>query len=452
MDNNLTLHSYQRRAIDFCSSHDKAILSVSMGLGKTASVLHYIDNLKPRTLIIVAPKFVALHVWKQECLKWGLTDLHDKLTIAWSTSKEKRRQLIQDNDYLIVTRDNLDDVKGKEVDLLVLDELTSFKKHDTKRSRVLHTIKAKQRIGLTGTFITNSAIDVYGQLVAVGFMSDLTQKEVERNFYRWRSAYFKDVMAGSGMKWSKWKLTVPLDYLLRKVKDNIFTLDSKDWLDIPEVTYIKHPVKLTKNEFDEYLRLNTMLNVNLGDETIAFTEAQKFAKLQTLCDGFVYTDSLETGLRCVARSDYSTKLDEVVAFVEQCVDENEQVLLFYAFIEEKNLIKEKLKKIGVKFTDSSDKNFLQKWNDQEVEVLMGHPASMSHGLNLQKGSARIMVWSSLPFDLELFLQANARLARQGQKRGVQIHSFVAEGTVEVRKYLSLFNKQKLLDEFIEITK
>ena len=190
-----------------------------------------------------------------------------------------------------------------------------------------------------------------------------------------------------------------------------------------------------------------MLNCTLDDEIVSFNENQKFAKLQTLCNGFVYVDD-----GVPVRSEYSTKLDEVVDFVDRAVSEGEQVLLFYAFREEKVWLEEKMKKLHLKFTDVKDKRFMEKWNDGEVDVLLAYPASAGHGLNLHQSGARICVWSTIPFDMELWSQANARLARQGQSRNTQIHSFMAKNTVEKQKYLSLMKKSKVLQDFIDITK
>lgn len=447
----LQLKNYQKRAIEHCKTNDKIILSISMGLGKSAAVLHYINEMKPNSLLIVAPKFVALNVWRNEAYKWNLTELADKLTIV-KGAKEKRLKLIQSSKYLIVTRDNLNDVRGMEVDLLVMDELTSFKNHASQRSDAVYSIKAKQRIGLSGTLITNSAVDLFGQLLAIGYGNELSKRERNNAFYRWRGRNFVDLLAGSGLQFHKFKLITPMDELIRNVRPSIFTLDSKDWLEIPEVEYISHTVKLSDVEMMEYMRLNTMLSVQLGYEMVAFTENQKFAKLQTLCNGFVYVDDVKSGLREVKRSNYSTKLDQVVEFVDIAVSEGEQVLLFYAFIEEKIWLEEKLKKAHITFTDVKSRTFLQKWNDREVDVLLAQPASCGHGLNLHLSGCRMLVWSSLPFDVELFLQANARLIRQGQRRCVQIHSFMAANTVEDKKYISLTKKQELLQEFIDLTK
>ena len=189
-----------------------------------------------------------------------------------------------------------------------------------------------------------------------------------------------------------------------------------------------------------------MLNCTLDDEIVSFNENQKFAKLQTLCNGFVYVDDGQP-----VRSEWSTKLDEVVDFVDRAVSEGEQVLLFYAFREEKAWLEEKMKKLHLKFTDVKDKRFMEKWNEGEVDVLLSHPASSGHGLNLQFGG-RICVWSTIPFDMELWSQANARLARQGQRRNTQIHSFLAKNTIEKAKMISLMKKSNILQEFVDITK
>ena len=452
----MDLYNYQKKTVDFCKTNSKVILSVSMGLGKTAAVLHYIDEAKPKSLLIVAPKFVANNVWRQESYKWGLDYLAEKLTIVTGdTPKKKRIQLLRDNDFIVLGRDNLGDIReafpvGKTFDILIMDELTSFKNHASKRSEAIYNIRAKQRIGLTGTLITNSAVDVYGQFLAVGYGNELPRKERNNMFYRWRARHFRDVLAGSGLQFQKWKLITPLEQLIAKVRPSIFTLDSKDYLEIPEVSYIEHMVQLTAKEMNEYLRLNTMLSVQLNDEVVAFTEAQKFAKLQTLCNGFVYVD--DGKYTRAVRSEYSTKLDEVTEFVVRAVSEGEQVVVFYAFKEEEEWLKEKLKKQGVTISGTYDKNFLGKWNERDVDVLLLHPASAGHGLSLHLSGCRLMVWSSLPFDLELYKQANARLTRQGQKRGVQIHSFMTKNTVEPKKYAQLNKKDELLTEFIELTK
>lgn len=446
----LQLHNYQLKMIDFCKQNKNCVLTVGMGLGKTAAVLHFINNLNPKNCLIVAPKRVTENVWLQEANKWHLSNVYQKMIIV-SGTKEKRSQALTNEakPYKIIGRDNLKDlikVNLTEFDLIVLDELTSFKNHNSNRSKIINYLKSNRYIGLTGTFLANGAIDVYGQLVAVGIYNNSDVKLINRNFYRWRSTYFYDALSGSGLQWHKWVLNTSLDNLLKPVKNHIFTLKSEDWLEIPPVSFERHKISLTDEEMLNYIRLNATLSVNLSDEILTVSEAAKFMKLQTLCNGFIYDVDGKP-----VRGNYSTKLQAVADFVEDCVNESEQVLLFYAFVEEAIWLSEMLKERNIKFCSPNDKNFLKKWNEGEIDVLIAHPASAGHGLNLQEGG-RIIVWSSITYNFEYWKQANARLIRQGQMQNVQIHVFSAKDTIEDAQYNAIMKKQREYEEFINLTK
>lgn len=443
----LKLKNYQQKIIDRCFLNDRLILSVGMGLGKTAPVLHYIAESKPATCLIVAPKRVAETVWLQEAEKWGLMDVADKMIIVAGTKKQRKTALEDPTrPYKIIGRDNVQDVKNNAFNVLILDELTSFKNHESKRSLCVQSIRAQRVIGLTGTFLANGAIDIFGQASAVKLFDNSRRS----NFYQWRSRFFKDKLAGSGLQFQKWVLNVPMPEVLKDIQRNIFTLDSDDWLEIPEVEHVAHEVKLSEIEMNRYRDLQAFLHFEIDGEHVAFDAAQKFAKLQTLCNGFVYEQISEAD-RVVRRGECSTKLLEVADFCEQCAGEGERVLLFYSFVEEAIWLSELLKERHLKFCSPKDKRFLEKWESGEIDVLMAHPASAGHGLNLQHGG-RICVWSSLTYNFEYFAQANARLARTGQSRGVQIHYFCASGTVEVEQMLALRKKEKENKEFINLTK
>lgn len=444
----MILHNYQNRIVQFCEAEPNAVLSVGMGLGKTAATLHYIHKLNPDTCVIVAPKRVAETVWKQEAEKWELYDVASKMIIV-SGSAAKRKAALENKDYTykIIGRDNIKDIENWSCDLLVLDELTSFKNHLSKRSLACYSIKAKRRIGLTGTMLANGAIDIYGQMLAVGVGDTSSESVIKRNFYKWRSVYFKDKLAGSGLQFQKWVLDTPLELLLEPIKKNIFTLSSEDWLDIPEVTYHNHDIQLSDPEIKEYLSLQTMLHLELSGERISIDEAAKFYKLQTLCNGFIYEPETSKPIR----GEVSTKLDAVAEFVDRSVSEGERVLLWYAFTEEAVWLAEKMKERGIKYCSPKDKRWLQKFETGEIDVLISHPASIGHGVNLQHCS-RICVWSSLTYNYEYWGQANARLARQGQQHGVQIHVFAASGTVEINQYLSLMHKSQEDKLFVNLTK
>ena len=436
------------------AAHPRCILSVGMGLGKTAAVLHYLDQLRPASCLIVAPKRVAETVWRQESEKWDLSWLAEKMVIVKGTPAQRRKAWEDEqHPYKVIGRDNLadlDDCKDA-FDVVVFDELTSFKSIDSKRTRRAFALarKASRCVGLTGTFLANGAIDIFGQCAAVGLADDL------KAFYSWRARYFKDVMEGSGMAWHKWRIQVPLADVLHSWHSDIFTLDSKDYLDIPPVSVVAHPVVLYPDERERYDNLEAFLGCDIDGVGVSVKEDAKFMKLQTMCDGFIYTgDTFEEDgfYDHVVRGPHSAKLEAVADFCERCVNENEPVLMFYAFRAERDWLREMLKERGIMTMEVREKGAIDKWNAGDFDgVLMAHPASAGHGLNLQSGG-RILVWSTLTYNYEYYAQANARLARQGQRKAVQIHIFTAAKTVEDGKQKALERKDKEQGQFLAMTK
>lgn len=443
------LHEYQKRLANFIAKHPRSVVSVDMGLGKTAAVLAWLDWYARKRqynvrAIIIAPKRVAENNWMQEAKKWELVELYQRMTICAGTAKKRATNWSDSTKPIkIISRDNFKDYQNAMADVLILDELTSYKSPTAARSKAVQSISATVKVGLTGTFLANGAIDIYGQAAAVGL-------EMGGNFYAWRATYFKDILAGAGLAFQKWRLSVPLDAVLQPIRKDIFTLTAADYLEIPAVTETTHAVEMDEGIRRAIEELDAFLSAKVGDEVLTFDEGQKFAKLQTLCDGFVYQET-EDGTRKVVRSEKSAKLEAVADFVADCKDAGERVLLFYAFREEAAWLKELLDERKVRHHDVKNGDFMTKWNEGEIDVLIAHPASAGHGLNLQFGG-RIIVWSTLTYNYELFAQGNARLARQGQRQNVQIHYFVADKTCEERAVKALQTKQKEQTEFLNLTK
>lgn len=440
------LHEYQKQTANFIAKHPHAIISVDMGLGKTAATLAWLDWYAGRRDynvrgIIIAPKRVAENNWSQEAQKWGLDKLAARMIICKGTAK-KRAQAWADPERTIkiVSRDNFKDYMSRSADFLIIDELTSYKNPEASRTRAVCSISAPIKIGLTGTFLANGAIDIYGQAKAVGLGWD------DLNFYAWRGMYFRDILAGSGLAFQKWRLRGTLRDLLKPIEPHIFTLTADDYLTIPPVSHTTHKVDVGDEIRGAIEGLDAFLAMDLGGEVLTFDENQKFAKLQTLCNGFIYDDDARP-----VRGDRSAKLEAVADFVADCKDAGERVLLFYAFREEAAWLVELLEARGVKWYGVKKSDFVQKWNDGDVDCLIAHPASAGHGLNLQHGG-RTIVWSTLTYNYELFAQGNARLARQGQRNNVQIHYFVADDTCEERAVAALLRKQQEQTEFLTLTK
>lgn len=272
--NKSNLHEYQKRTANFIAKHSKSIISVDMGLGKTASVLAWMDWFDAfsgykRKGLIVAPKRVAENNWQQEAFKWEMTALASKMIVVKGSPKKRAEALADDaHPIKILSRDNLKDVKDSEFDFLVLDELTSFKNVEAARTKTILSIKAPIRIGLTGTFLANGAIDIYGQAAAVGL--DFGRL----SFYAWRGAYFRDALAGSGLAFHKWVMRSGLDDVLAPIKDNIFTLTAADYLKIPPVTETTHKVDVGSEIREAIDGLDAFLAMELDGELLTFDESK----------------------------------------------------------------------------------------------------------------------------------------------------------------------------------
>ena len=441
----MTLHDYQKRLANFIAQHPNAIISVDMGLGKTAAVLAWLAwyNRKHANGLrgmIIAPKRVAENNWLQEAQKWGLNELTDRMIICSGTPQKRAKALADEaHPIKIISRDNFKDYANTRADFLIIDELTTYKNPTAARTKAVCSISAPVKIGLTGTFLANGAIDIFAQAQAVGLGWGLS-------FYAWRGEYFRDILAGSGLAFQKWRLKGTLENLLRPIAANIFTLTAADYLTIPPVTHTTHPVEMNAETRTAIAELDAFLALELNGETLTFDENQKFAKLQTLCNGFVYDENGEP-----VRGKESAKLNAVADFVADCRDAGEPVLLFYAFREEAAWLVELLSARGIKTYDVKKADFMQKWNDREIDCLIAHPASAGHGLNLQHGG-RVIVWSTLTYNFELFAQGNARLARQGQRQNVQIHYFVGAHTCEERAVAALRQKESEQNNFLQLTK
>lgn len=439
---------YQKRLANFIEQKKKCIIAVDMGLGKTLSTIAwmhwycYRKSYKVKGLII-APKRVAENNWLQEMKKFSFLCLEDISVIVKGTAL-KRKLILSDENYSIkiIGRDNIADIDTTiHYDFVIFDELTSYKNIKSKRYKVANQIKADYKIGLTGTLLANGAIDIYAQAEVLDIHYP------HRNFYSWRADYFRDIFKNAPVTFEKWELNVDLDILLKPIKDNIFTLSAEDWLEIPEKTEHIVPVILEKEIYKNINELNSFLSTEINGEVVDIKEKAKFSKLQTMCNGFVYDEDGNA-----IRTEKSTKLNAVVDKACEIVEQNERVLIFYAYREEEAWLKEMLTAEGLKVINvKDDDDFIEKWNNAEIDVLLAHPASAGHGLNLQYGGRNI-IWSTLTYNYEFFAQGNARLARQGQTGNVQIYYFIASGTIEERVVSALTKKSNEQQKFVELTK
>lgn len=444
----MELRNYQKRICNFIVDHPHACVSVGMGLGKTACVLHVLDHIKKlhpeMRALIVAPKMVAETVWLQEAEKWGF-DVRILMAIV-SGTPAKRAMIAQAADILVVSRDNIADFANQEFDILVIDELTSFKTRTAKRTEVVLSIKAGRKIGLTGTIAPNGLIDLFSQMAVLDMAG-----HAKGDYYAWRGRWFENIMEGSGQPFKKFRLRrgVTADNVLEPWRNDIITLTTEDYLELPEMMEEEMPVILSEAERNSYMDLNAVLHFNIS-ENLDFTASDKakFAKLQTLCSGFVYDTETGDALRLHCGG---TKIRAAVDFCERCAAEGESVLLFYQYRESAVWFGELAKEAGLRIASTSSRGWLDKWNNGGLDVLVANPASAGHGLNLQHGG-HVVLWMELTYNYEHYAQANARLHRTGQMERVRCYYLVAKNTIDERILPALRKKAEINKEVQNKTK
>lgn len=408
----LKLHAYQELARDFLRDRGRAGLFLDMGLGKTAISLKAIE---PRHLpaLVVGPKRVAEHVWPAERELWR-PDL--TLALAAGTKAERQAALEAGADITVISRDNLADAKpGYKT--VILDELSSFKNRSSMRWKAARrlTTKAEFVWGLTGTPSPNGYLDLWAQV----YLLDNGER-LDTASGRYRSRYFRSFgQLPSGVQ-IDWRPREGAEEAIRaKLEDLCLYMSAADELDMPPVIYNDVVVDLPGPARAMYDELKDDMLLVVDEETYSASSAAVLSnRLSQLSAGFLYSDD-QNGAYTVI---HKAKLEALGEIVEGTGD---NILVFYNFLAEAEMIRKAFPQ--ARMIDGP--GVLAGWSKGEVPMMLAHPASAGHGLNLQHGG-HTMVWSSLTWDLELYQQACARLARQGQTHPVVIHSLQCARTVD----------------------
>lgn len=443
----MQLRPYQIRIANWLCNHPHACLSVGMGLGKTAATLHFIDHTlqiyPSATFLIVAPKRVAETVWMQEAEKWELWRVARNMALVAGTPKQKEAAATSAAPIKIVSRDNLKYFENQSFDVLIIDELTSFKNMKSQRTKAVKSIHATRKIGLTGTFAPNGLLDVYAQLAVL----DIAPSD-EKDFYAWRGRWFVDINASSSLPYPRFvpRAGVTEAAALGEWARDIITLTTEDYLQLPAIQYNNVEVTLSESERKAYDDMVATLHFEMPNGLDDFTvdEKARFAKIQTLCSGFVYDtekDYTDTGV--VRINGGGAKIQAAVEFCRHAAAEGESVLMFYQYRESAVWFGEEAQKAGLRIASVGGKtnDWLRLWNTGNLDVLVANPASAGHGLNLQQGG-HIVLWLELTYNYEYYAQANARLHRTGQLKPVQVWTLEAKDTVDgnVRRLLAVKDK------------
>lgn len=411
----MKLHGYQEQARDFLRGRPRAGLFLDMGLGKTATTL---AALTPEHLpaLVVAPKRVAEHVWPAERELWR-PDL--SLALAAGDPLQRKVALDKKADITVISRDNLADASPR-YRTVIFDELSSFKTRSSARWKAARKVSkpAEYIWGLTGTPSPNGYLDLWAQI----FLLDKGER-LGTSSVGYRNRYFiayGQLPNGTLIDWHPREGAE--DAIKRKIEDICLYMEATDYLPLDKPTYNAIEVELPTNVRRMYKELATDLVLDLeligGEVFSAANAAVLTSKLSQITSGFIFSD---------AQDGTYTELHaaKLAALQEVREGTGDNLLVFYNFIPER----ERIRKAFPEARSIDEPGVYAAWNKGEVPMLLCHPASAGHGLNLQHGGHTI-VWSSLTWDLELFLQANGRLARQGQQHPVMVHKLVCPGTVD----------------------
>ena len=422
-------HRYQEAAIRHIIEHPAAGLLLDMGLGKTVSTLTAIDKLMNEYLevnkvLVIAPKRVAEDTWTSECDKWDHLR-HLRISVMIGTEKQRIAAFKADADIYVINRENVEWLVSYwqgyfPFDMVVIDELSSFKSSKARRFKALRLVRPKVNrvVGLTGTPAPNGLIDLWSQL----YLLDMGER-LGKTITSYRQKYFRPGRTNGQVVFDYKALDGSEQAIYDKISDICISMKAKDYLELPERIDREVRVKLLEANMKKYIEFEKEQILQLPEDETGDVSAVNAAalsnKLLQFANGAIY-DS-ERGVHEI----HAEKLEALAEIVEAA--NGQPVLVFYAFKHDLYRIQKKLK--AYRPVEIGGGDCIRAWNAGQIRLLLAHPASAGHGLNLQAGG-NIIVWYSLPWSSELYLQANARLYRQGQIKPVIIHKLIAEGTID----------------------
>ena len=444
-------HAYQQYAIDFIKDHEEAAVLLDMGLGKTVITLSAVadllwDSFSVRSVLVIAPLRVARDTWPAEVRKWDhLRQM--RVSVAVGTETERRVALQRSADVYVINRENVQWLVEKsgvawKWDMLVVDELSSFKNPQAKRFRSLMKVrgKIKRVVGLSGTPASNGLMDLFAEyrLIDKG-------ERLGRFITRYREEFFRPDKTNGLVVYSYKPLPFAEEEIYRRIGDITISMKSVDFLQMPEKVISENVVYMDEREKKEYDRLKGDMVLELdGEEVTAANAAALCQKLSQMANGAVYTDDGKTKVF------HSRKLDALEDMIEAA--NGKPVMVVYWFKSDLSRIEERLKEKGITFERLDDSESIERWNRGEIPVLLLSPASAAHGLNLQSGGSHI-IWFGLTWSLELYQQTNGRLWRQGQKaETVVINHIITKNTIDERILAVLKQKDATQEELIAAVK
>lgn len=419
-----TPHEYQRHCIEKILELPKLGLFLDMGLGKSIITLTAIRRLKydmfaVRRVLVIAPKKVAEATWTQEAAKWDHTQLL-RISLVLGSAKKRTEALHRPADIYVINRENvtwLVDYFRNDwpFDMVVIDESSSFKSHKAKRFKSLASVMphVSRVVELTGTPSPNGLADLWAQI----YLLDGGER-LEKRFTQFRSRYFDAGLTVQNVVYNYKPKFGSRESILQKISDICISMKADDYLQLPDIVYDDIPVALDPKAERAYTELEKKMVLELDEEDITVTSAAALSnKLLQLSNGAVYDEAHDW------HPVHDCKLEALVELCQSLKERGKPALVFYQFISDRERILEAVD--GAVVMSGTDQ--IDAWNAGEVDVLLAHPASAAYGLNLQAGGNHV-IWFGLTWNYEQYVQANARLHRQGQTEKVIVHHLVCSGT------------------------
>jgi hypothetical protein len=430
-----------------------------MGLGKTAATLSALRTLltedpKTQNILIIGPKRVVEHTWPEELRKWDCFKDLRYAVIAGDARQRSEQASREDVHIHLVSRDNIrwliynwlpatmGGVRYWPWDTVVIDEMTSFKSHDSKRFKFLKSVRPymSRVIGLTGTPAPNGMIDLWAPL----YLLDKGER-LGRTVTSFRQAYFTQ---NPYVPFPQYELKPGAqDVITSKIKDICLSMETEDYIKLPPINFIETKTQLDAKQrkmYDDFKK-DMVININGGpstykiEETISAQTAAACAnKLLQFTSGTVYNELH------VPKFIHENKMDALKELVQSArEDAQSNVIVYYAFRHERTAILEAIPDAVA--IDDPKQNAIERWNKGQIPVLVCHPASAGHGLNLQHGG-NVVIWYNTTYDLELWQQANKRLHRIGQERPVTVYVITTENCIDSEIYNVVLQQKSKLQE------
>ena len=444
-------HNYQQVAAEFMLQHPVAAIILEMGLGKTSITLTAIeklmyDSFEVSRVLVVAPLRVARNTWSDEIKKWDHLQ-HLTYSVVVGSAKERRVALEKDADIHIINRENLQwliEESGFPFvwDMVVLDELSSFKNWQSKRFKAFMKVRpsVKRVVGLTGTPSSNGLMDLFAEFKCL----DMGER-LGRFISQYRVNYFTPDRVNGNVVYSYKLRPGAEEKIYEKISDITISMKALDYLEMPELISNSYPVYMDEDEVRQYVALeDDYILPAIGDEVTAANAAALTGKLMQMANGAVYTDSGDELWI------HDRKLDALEDIIEAA--NGKPIMVAYWFRHDLSRIEKRLKELKVHYEKLDSNASIRRWNNGELPVALIHPASAGHGLNLQSGG-NMLVWFGLTWSLELYQQTVARLWRQGQTaKTVVVTHIITAGTIDEDVLKALEHKEGMQAALINAVK